>query len=67
LGGQGRPIDLSEDLSGFDEEGALGRGQLDMVGRSVQQEHAQFTFQPLQLLAQGQLDHVPAGGGPAEV
>jgi hypothetical protein len=38
-----------------------------MVGRAVQQEHAQFTFQPLQLLAQGRLDHVLAGRGSAEV
>jgi hypothetical protein len=47
-----------EELAGFDQEGAPGRGQLDTVRCAVQQQHAQLAFQPLQLLAQRRLDGV---------
>jgi len=58
---------MLQDLPGLHQEGAPGWGELHMVGRAVQQQDAQLTFQPLQLLAQGRLDDVLAGGRPAEV
>src|SRR5215211_828677 len=67
LGGHRRPVDLREDLAGFDQQGAPSWGQLHMVGRAIQQQHAQLTFQPLQLLAQRRLDDVFTGGRPAEM
>ena len=67
MGGHRRPVDVGEDLPGLDQEGAPGRGQLHMVGGAVQQHHVQLTFEALQLLAQGRLDDVLAGGRPAEV
>jgi hypothetical protein len=67
LGGQGRPLDLREDLAGFDQQGPPGRGELHVVGGAVQQQHAQFAFEALELLARGRLDDVLAGGRPAEV
>ncbi len=67
MGGHRRPVEVGEDLPGFDEEDAPGWGQFHMVGGAVQQEQAQFTFQSLQLLAQGRLDDVLTGGRPAEV
>jgi hypothetical protein len=67
LGGQRRPVDLGQDPPRFDEEGAPGWGQVDMVGGAVQPEHAQLAFEALQLLAQGRLGDVLTGGRPAEV
>src|SRR5215216_6362555 len=58
---------MLQDLPGLDQEGAPGWDELHMVGRAVQQQDVQLTFQPLQLLAQGRLDDVLAGGRPAEV
>jgi hypothetical protein len=58
---------MLQDLPGLDQEGAPGWGELHMVGRAVQQQDAQLTFQPLQLLAQGRVDDVLPGGRPAEV
>ena len=67
LRGHRRPIDVGKDLPRLDQKGGAGRGQLHVVGRTLEQEHPQLPFQTLQLLAQRGLDDVFARRGAAEV
>ena len=67
LRGHRRPFDMGEDLPRVDQEDRTGRAQLHVVGRALQEDHPQLSFQALQPLAQRRLDDVFTGCGPPEM
>jgi len=62
-----RPLDLLQNLSGLPQQGLAGRGQLDRASAAIEQGHAQFVLQRLDLLGERRLGHVQRLGRPAEM
>ncbi|GAA2496928.1 hypothetical protein Ahu01nite_039510 [Winogradskya humida] len=62
-----RPLDVIENLTGFDEKTGAGTGQGDVPGRTIDELDADGPLEPLDLGGQRGGDDVLAGCGPAEV
>jgi hypothetical protein len=63
----GGPVDVLDDLPRLDQETGAGRGERDVPGGAVDEQHADCPFKALHLGAERGRDDVLAGGGPAEV
>ena len=66
-GDSGGPVRVGEDLPRLGQERRPGGGQRDVVGAAFQQADAQFTLEPLHLLAQRRLHDVLLGSRATEV
>jgi hypothetical protein len=67
LRGGGGPVNVRENLPCLQQEDGPSRGQPDVMGGALQQRSPEFSFQPLQPLAQRGLDDMLAGRRAPEV